>query len=52
MNKDIIIVIPKGEKVSNYGNYTSLNGVKWLLVTYGKYTGFISMNYLTRMSSK
>lgn len=44
--KGIINLMPKGSKVTNYGYYTDVNGTKWLLVTYGKYTGYCSKKYL------
>ena len=46
-NKDIILTIPKGDKVRCYGYYTSVENTPWLYVAYGKYTGFVSMNYLS-----
>ena len=46
--KDIIITIPKGESVINYGFYTVNSGTQWLLVAYGKYTGFVSKDYLKK----
>lgn len=45
-DKDKITVIPKGKTVQCYGYYTAVNGVKWLLVKYGNYTGFCSSKYL------
>ena len=47
-NKSIIDVIPQGGKVNCYGYYTVVNGVKWYLVTYKTYTGFVSSEYLTK----
>ena len=44
----ILTVLPKGAIVRNYGYYTMLNGVKWLYVQYGNYTGFCSSQYLTK----
>lgn len=44
--KDIIITIPKGEKVICYGYYTKVGSAVWLYVQYGKYTGFVSKKYL------
>ena len=44
--KEIIICMPKGAKVQCYGYYPMVNGVKWLYVQYGKYTGYCSINYL------
>ena len=45
-NKSIIMTIPKGKTVNCYGYYTSANGTIWLLVAYGKYTGYVSKAYL------
>lgn len=45
-NEAIIVTMPKGSKVTCYGYYTTVNGIKWLLVKYGKYTGFCSKAYL------
>ena len=47
-NKKIQCVIPKGGKVDCYGYYSTFNGVKWYLVTYGKYTGFASSKYFVK----
>ena len=44
--KDIIITVPKGEKVICYGYYTKVESAVWLYVQYGKYTGFVSKKYL------
>jgi hypothetical protein len=50
-SKSVLVVIPKGTKVKNYGYYTAVSGVKWLYVqfTYKNvvYTGFVSANYLS-----
>jgi N-acetylmuramoyl-L-alanine amidase CwlA len=45
-SKKVITVIPKGSKVTCYGYYTPVVGVKWLLVAYGNQTGFASSKYL------
>lgn len=45
-NKEKITVIPKGATVRCYGYYSTNGSTVWLLVTYGKYTGFCSKNYL------
>lgn len=45
----IISTIPKGNSVQNYGYYTLVGDAIWLLVSYGKYTGYVHMGYLTRM---
>ena len=52
-SKTILTVIPKGGKVTCYGYYTLVNGIKWYYVTYKnikgvKYTGFVSSEYLTK----
>lgn len=51
-DKDILVAIPYGTAVTNYGYYTEVSGVKWLYVqfTYGgtKYTGFGSSAYLSK----
>lgn len=44
--KDIIIVIPKGKKVSCFGFYSKADNKPWLFVQYNKYTGFVSLEYL------
>lgn len=45
-NKDIILTIPKGDKVRCYGYYNKVGDTPWLYVAYGKYTGFVSKTYL------
>ena len=45
-NKNIVLTIPKGEKVRCYGYYTKVGNTIWLYVAYGKYTGFVSNAYL------
>ena len=51
-DKTVLVMIPKGTKVKNYGYYTTVSGVKWLYVqfTYNKvtYTGFASGEYLKK----
>lgn len=50
--KSLMVVLPKGTTVRNYGYYTIVGGVKWLYVqvTYNniKYTGFCCGTYLTK----
>lgn len=41
-------VIPNGKSVANYGYYTTVNGVKWYLVTYKDTPGFVSSRYLVK----
>ena len=45
----IIITIPKGKKVSCKGYYTKLNGANWYFVYYGKYSGYVSAEYLKKV---
>lgn len=47
-NKTKQCTIPKGDKVTCYGYYTSVSGVKWYLVTYENYKGFVSSLYLKK----
>ena len=52
-SKTILTTIPKGEKVTCYGYYTAVDGVKWYYVTYKnksgkKYTGFVSSKWLKK----
>lgn len=52
-SKTILTVIPKGEKVTCYGYYTSVNGIRWYYVTYSnsngvRFTGFVSSKYLKK----
>lgn len=48
----VMVTLPKGTSVKNYGYYTSVSGTKWLYVqvTYNKvkYTGFCSKTYLSK----
>ncbi len=50
--KSVMVTIPKGAEVQNYGYYTSYNGTKWLYLVYiknnVKYTGFCSSAYLEK----
>jgi hypothetical protein len=52
-DKQSMIVLPKGTKVTCYGYYSKSAGIKWLYVfaVIGKkqYTGFCSSNYLKKM---
>lgn len=51
-NKTVLVVVPKGGTVRNYGYYNTVGGKKWLYVQYsagGKtYTGYCSMAYLKK----
>lgn len=44
--KSIVTVIPKGTNVICNGYYSKANGKVWLFIQYGKYTGFVSKEYL------
>lgn len=50
--KEILVTIPEGTKVQNYGYYTAVSGVKWLYVQFTyknvKYTGFCSSEWLKK----
>ncbi|MCD7857712.1 MAG: phage tail tip lysozyme [Clostridiales bacterium] len=50
--KSVMVTIPKGTLVKNYGYYTTANGVKWLYVQFTykgiQYTGFCSSTYLSK----
>ena len=43
-----VITISNGKKVQCYGYYTTVDGIKWYLVTYGEKTGFVSSKYLKK----
>ena len=47
-DKKVITEIPHGKSVTCYGYYNEVGGIKWLLVTYGSYTGFVSSKYLRK----
>ncbi len=51
-DKTVLVVVPKGGTVRNYGYYNTVDGKKWLYVQYsagGKtYTGYCSMAYLKK----
>lgn len=55
-SKSVMVVIPKGTVVENFGYYTSTKSVKWLYVQFEykgvKYTGYASANRLTKATSK
>lgn len=44
----VILTIPNGGKVQNYGYYTDKNGTKWFLVLYNGVTGHVSSTYLKK----
>lgn len=51
-NNSVMVTIPKGTKVNNYGYYTTVSGVKWLYVQFTYkgtiYTGFAHSGYLKK----
>ena len=51
-DKTVLVAIPKGTKVQNYGFYTTVNGTKWLYVQFTYkgtvYTGFASSKHLVK----
>lgn len=47
--KTVILTIPKGDKVQNYGYYSvDLFGKKWLYVSYKEVVGYCSIGYLKK----
>ena len=47
-SKKVVTVIPSGKSVRCYGYFTPVNGVKWYLVKYKTFTGFVSSKYLRK----
>lgn len=45
---NVIITIPKGSEIHNYGYYTKHGKDVWLLVQYGKYTGYVHSRYVKK----
>lgn len=45
---NVVAAIPYGRKVTCYGYYTSISGVKWLYVAYEDKTGYVSSAYLQK----
>ena len=45
---NVVDVIKQGQTVHNYGYYTKVNGVVWLLVAYKNMTGYVSGTYVRR----
>lgn len=52
-NKKALCCIPKGTNVQNYGYYTKVGSVKWLMIQFTmdgiQYTGFSSASYLKKV---
>lgn len=47
-NDNIIKVLKRGEKVQNFGFYTSFGNSKWLLIKHGSDTGWISSAFVSK----
>lgn len=51
-SKKVLVTIPNGTQVKNYGYYTNAGGAKWLYIQFTMngvtYTGFASGNYLVK----
>ena len=47
-NENVIKVLKRGEKVQNFGFYTSFGNSKWLLIKIGNDTGWVCSTYLVR----
>lgn len=45
-DKAVLGTLANGTRAVCYGYYSTVNGVVWLLVTAGKYTGYVSSAYL------
>lgn len=45
----ILTVIKKNETVHCYGYYNNVKGVKWLLVQYYSFTGYVNSSYLKKI---
>ena len=48
---NVIMSVPKGSIVMNYGYYSTVDGVIWLYVKYNDRVGFMSSRYLQRKES-
>lgn len=48
-DENIILAIPQGAVVQNYGYFTSVDGVKWLYVSYKNKVGFIHSKYVKKV---
>lgn len=47
-SNNIMKLIYKGEKVRCWGYYTDVNGVRWLYVQKGNYTGYVDSRYVKK----
>lgn len=47
-SKKIILTIPSGDTVQNYGYYTTVDGIKWYYIAYKDKTGFVSSKFLKK----
>lgn len=48
MNKPLITTLKWDTKVTGFGYYTEVNGVKWFLIQANGFEGFVSSQYLAR----
>lgn len=46
--ENVIKILKRGDKVQNYGFYSSFAGSKWLLIQHGDQTGWVSAAYVVR----
>lgn len=55
-NKEILVAIPQGQEVKNYGFYTQVDGSKWLCIQFVykgvTYTGFASGKHLQKQGQQ
>lgn len=49
-SKNVVTILPLGAKVQCYQYYTVVDNVKWLYVAYGNKVGFVSSDYLKKIS--
>ena len=47
-NGNVVTVVPNNKTVYNYGYYSTVNGLKWLLCTYNGKVGYICSTYLKK----
>lgn len=46
--ENVIKILKRGDKIQNYGFYSSFAGSKWLLIQHGDQTGWVSAAYVVR----
>lgn len=47
-SNNVVVVLPAGATVRNYGYYTEVNGAKWLYLSYNGKIGFSNIKYLEK----